>query len=49
VSWRLTYNVGTDRFGTLRGDLEDLIDHAGSTSRVKGLPPFAGRGANPGR
>lgn len=35
-----TYNVGTDRFGTLRGDLEALIDYAGSASRVKGLPPI---------
>jgi nucleoside-diphosphate-sugar epimerase len=31
------YNVGTDRFSTLRQDLEALIKHAGSTSRVKGL------------
>jgi nucleoside-diphosphate-sugar epimerase len=35
-----TYNVGTDRFGTLRGDLEHLIGYAGSTSRVTGLPPI---------
>jgi nucleoside-diphosphate-sugar epimerase len=34
-----TYNVGTNRFGTLRGDLEALIAYAGSTSRVKGLAP----------
>lgn len=33
-----TYNVGTDRFGTLRGDLERLIAYAGSTSKVKSLP-----------
>jgi nucleoside-diphosphate-sugar epimerase len=33
-----TYNVGTDRFGTLRGDLEQLIAYAGSTSKVKSLP-----------
>ena len=33
-----TYNVGTERFGTLRGDLEELIEHAASTSQVKGLP-----------
>jgi nucleoside-diphosphate-sugar epimerase len=33
-----TYNVGTDRFGTLRGDLEKLIAYAGSTSKVKSLP-----------
>lgn len=33
-----TYNVGTNRFGTLRGDLERLIAYAGSTSKVKSLP-----------
>jgi nucleoside-diphosphate-sugar epimerase len=33
-----TYNVGTDTFGTLRGDLENLIKYAGSTSRVRSLP-----------
>ncbi len=33
-----TYNVGTDRFGTLRGDLESLIAYAGSSSRVRSLP-----------
>lgn len=33
-----TYNVGTDRFGTLRGDLEALISYAGSRSKVKSLP-----------
>ncbi|NWK97038.1 epimerase [Sphingobium lactosutens] len=33
-----TYNVGTDRFGTLREDLETLIRHAGSASRIVGLP-----------
>ncbi|MEO6991312.1 MAG: NAD-dependent epimerase/dehydratase family protein [Candidatus Baltobacteraceae bacterium] len=32
------YNVGTDRFGTLREALEDLIGYAGSSSRVVGLP-----------
>jgi nucleoside-diphosphate-sugar epimerase len=32
------YNVGTDRFGTLRGALENLITHAHSTSKVKSLP-----------
>lgn len=32
------YNVGTDDFGTLRGDLEKLIDYAGSQSKVKSLP-----------
>lgn len=32
------YNVGTDRFGTLREDLEFLCAHAGTGSRVKSLP-----------
>jgi nucleoside-diphosphate-sugar epimerase len=32
------YNVGTDQFGTLRQALEQLIEHAGSGSRVKSLP-----------
>jgi nucleoside-diphosphate-sugar epimerase len=33
-----TYNVGTDEFGTLRGDLERLIAYAGSSSKVRSLP-----------
>lgn len=33
-----TYNVGTDRFGTLREDLDALIAHAGTGARVAGLP-----------
>jgi nucleoside-diphosphate-sugar epimerase len=33
-----TYNVGTDRFGTLREALERLIAHAGTRSRVRSLP-----------
>ncbi|HJT44534.1 MAG TPA: NAD-dependent epimerase/dehydratase family protein [Rhizomicrobium sp.] len=32
------YNVGTDRFGTLREDLEFLCAHAKTGSRVKSLP-----------
>ena len=32
------YNVGTDRYGTLREALEHLIVHAGSPSRVRSLP-----------
>jgi nucleoside-diphosphate-sugar epimerase len=32
------YNVGTDRFGTLRESLERLIAYAGSTSKVASLP-----------
>lgn len=33
-----TYNVGTDRFGTLRGELTELIRYAGSKSQVRSLP-----------
>jgi nucleoside-diphosphate-sugar epimerase len=32
------YNVGTDRFGTLREGLEHLITYAGTESQVKSLP-----------
>lgn len=32
------YNVGTNRYGTLREALEKLIARAGSSSRVKSLP-----------
>ncbi len=32
------YNVGTDRFGTMREALENLVRYAGSTSRVRSLP-----------
>lgn len=32
------YNVGTDRFGTLRQGLEHLIAYAGTNSQVKSLP-----------
>lgn len=32
------FNVGTDRFGTMRGDLEDLCAHAGTGSKVRSLP-----------
>jgi nucleoside-diphosphate-sugar epimerase len=32
------YNVGTDRYGTLREALEHVIAFAGSTSKVVGLP-----------
>jgi len=32
------YNVGTDRYGTLRDALEQLITHAGTRSRVRSLP-----------
>lgn len=32
------YNVGTDRFGTLREGLENLIEYAGTRSKVKSLP-----------
>jgi nucleoside-diphosphate-sugar epimerase len=34
------FNLGTDRFETLRDDLGGLIRHAGSRSRIVGLNPF---------
>jgi nucleoside-diphosphate-sugar epimerase len=32
------YNIGTDRYGTVRSALESLITHAHSTSKVRSLP-----------
>lgn len=32
------FNVGTDRFGTMRESLESLCTHAGTDSRVRSLP-----------
>ncbi|MEM8641233.1 MAG: NAD-dependent epimerase/dehydratase family protein [Cyanobacteria bacterium P01_G01_bin.54] len=34
------YNVGTNRFGTLRQGLEHLVTYAKSPSKVKSLPPW---------
>ena len=33
-----TFNVGATEFGTVRSDLQALIDHAGSTSRLRPIP-----------
>lgn len=33
-----TYNIGAERFGTMRELLEGLVAHAGSSSRVRSLP-----------
>jgi nucleoside-diphosphate-sugar epimerase len=33
-----TFNVGATEFGTVRSDLQALIDHAGSSSRLRPLP-----------
>ncbi len=33
-----TYNIGADEYSTLREDLEALIKHAGTKSKVAGLP-----------
>ena len=33
-----TYNIGAERFGTMRELLEDLIKHANSSSKVKSIP-----------
>jgi nucleoside-diphosphate-sugar epimerase len=35
---RQTFNVGATEFGTVRTDLKALIDHAGSTSRLRPVP-----------
>ncbi len=39
------FNVGAEEFGTLRGDLTELIAHAGKASRVKSVPPWLAIGA----
>lgn len=33
-----TYNIGTDRFDSMRRTLESLVEHAGTGSRVRSLP-----------
>jgi nucleoside-diphosphate-sugar epimerase len=33
-----TFNVGATEFGTVRSDLQALIDHAGSSSRLRPVP-----------
>jgi nucleoside-diphosphate-sugar epimerase len=35
---RQTFNVGATEFGTVRSDLQTLIDHAGSSSRLRPVP-----------
>jgi nucleoside-diphosphate-sugar epimerase len=35
---RETFNVGATAFGTVRSDLQALIDHAGSSSRLRPIP-----------
>jgi nucleoside-diphosphate-sugar epimerase len=35
---RQTFNVGATEFGTVRDDLQALIDHAGSTSHLRPVP-----------
>ena len=35
---RQTFNVGATEFGTVRSDLQALIDHAGSDSRLQPVP-----------
>lgn len=32
------FNIGTDRFGTMREVLENLIKHAGTTSQIRSVP-----------
>jgi nucleoside-diphosphate-sugar epimerase len=38
-----TYNLGATRFGTVRDDLEQLIRHDGSASRVVAVPALTAR------
>src|SRR5438093_4212813 len=33
-----TFNIGATEFGTVRSDLQALIDHAGSSSRLRPIP-----------
>ena len=35
---RETFNIGATEFGTVRSDLQALIDHAGSSSRLRPIP-----------
>jgi nucleoside-diphosphate-sugar epimerase len=35
---RQTFNIGATEFGTVRSDLQSLIDHAGSSSRLRPVP-----------
>ena len=39
------FNVGAEKFGTLREDLTALIHYAGKTSRVRSVPPGLAIGA----
>jgi nucleoside-diphosphate-sugar epimerase len=38
-----TYNIGATEFGTMRETLQDLVDHAGTGSRVRSLPAAPAR------
>jgi nucleoside-diphosphate-sugar epimerase len=35
---RQTFNIGATEFGTVQSDLQSLIDHAGSSSRLRPVP-----------
>jgi nucleoside-diphosphate-sugar epimerase len=39
------YNIGAGEFGTMRGTLQALVDHAGTGSRVRSLPAGVARTA----
>src|SRR6266852_8570408 len=45
---RETFNVGATEFGTVRSDLQALIDHAGSSSRLRPVPVKPAESALPG-
>jgi nucleoside-diphosphate-sugar epimerase len=38
-----TYNIGATAFGTMRETLQELVDHAGTGSRVRSLPAAPAR------
>jgi nucleoside-diphosphate-sugar epimerase len=38
-----TYNIGATEFGTMRETLQELVDHAGTGSRVRSLPAAPAR------
>jgi nucleoside-diphosphate-sugar epimerase len=39
------YNIGADRFGSMRETLQALVDHAGTGSRIKSVPSAPAIGA----
>jgi nucleoside-diphosphate-sugar epimerase len=42
---REDFNIGAEKFATMREDLNSLIQHAGSSSKIIGMPAFVARNA----